>query len=303
MTTIICQIKAFIEEKLNKGYRKFIIFPYGDVGIQVKQILNTVYGLQEAYILDNHLWKYNPQIKALDFLKDTECGDCCLLLSSTNPDLYEELKKEAQKYFPEENIAELSSMQETKKEAQEPEYITQIGKYSYGPICVNHPFIESIGAFCSFALGTDVVFNHEINYLTTHPMIYEGSNLPIYRSPEYYSNVPYYFEGMRPKREKLKIAKRCRIGNDVWLGRNTLVTNYANIGNGVIAGAGTIITKDVPDYAVVVGAPARILRYRYSPEEIAALNKIAWWDWSDDEIRARYDDLYLPVAEFIDKYL
>lgn len=72
---------------------------------------------------------------------------------------------------------------------------------------------------------------------------------------------------------------RSRIGNDVWLGRNVIVTNYANIGNGVIAGAGTIITKDVPDYAFVVGAPARIIRYRYSPEEIAALNKIAWWDW------------------------
>lgn len=89
----------------------------------------------------------------------------------------------------------------------------------------------------------------------------------------------------------------------MWLGRNVIVTNYANIGNGVIAGAGTVITQDIPDYAVVVGAPARIVRYRYSSEEIEALNKIAWWDWSDDDISERYDDLYLPVGEFIRKYL
>lgn len=52
----------------------------------------------------------------------------------------------------------------------------------------------------------------------------------------------------------------------MWLGQNVLITNGSNIGNGVIAGAGTIITKDVPEYAVVVGVPARIIRYRYTPE-------------------------------------
>jgi len=103
--------------------------------------------------------------------------------------------------------------------------------------------------------------------------------------------------------QNLKITGRSRIGNDVWLGRNVIVTNYANIGNDAVAGAGTVITQDVPDYAIVVGAPARIIRYRYSPEEIQSLNKIAWWDWPDDDIRERYDDLYLPVKEFIRKYL
>lgn len=88
----------------------------------------------------------------------------------------------------------------------------------------------------------------------------------------------------------------------MWLGRNVIVTNSANIGNGVIAAAGAVITKDVPDYAVVAGVPARIIRYRYSTEQIKALNKIAWWDWSDDEIRERYNDLYLPIEKFIEKY-
>ena len=93
------------------------------------------------------------------------------------------------------------------------------------------------------------------------------------------------------------------IGNDVWLARNVIITNGAKIGNGVIAAAGAVITKDVPDYAVVAGVPARVIRYRYNPEQIKALNKIAWWDWSDDEIRERFDDFYLPIDDFIKKYL
>ncbi|WP_373432803.1 antibiotic acetyltransferase [Clostridium sp. N3C] len=80
------------------------------------------------------------------------------------------------------------------------------------------------------------------------------------------------------------------------------MTNGANIGNGVIAGAGAVITKDVPDYAIVVGAPAKIVRYRYNPEQIEALNRICWWDWSDEQIRERYDDFFLPIDDFIAKY-
>ncbi len=81
-----------------------------------------------------------------------------------------------------------------------------------------------------------------------------------------------------------------------------IITNGANIGNGVIAGAGAIITKDVPDYAVVLGVPARIVRYRYTKEQIEKLNKIAWWDWPDEVIRKRYDDFYIGIDDFIKKY-
>lgn len=182
---------------------------------------------------------------------------------------------------------------------------TDIGKYSAGPICSNHPLIESIGAFCSFAEGVCVHGNHAMEYITTHPMLYKGSpNAPLESQLPYeeYYDAPWYFEGVRPK-GTIKDEKRITIGNDVWLGRNVVVVNYSNIGNGVIAGAGAIITQDVPDYAIVVGVPARIIRYRYNPEQIAALNMIKWWDWSDEEIRERFDDFYLPIDEFIKKYL
>lgn len=107
--------------------------------------------------------------------------------------------------------------------------------------------------------------------------------------------------GVNPRGNLYK-TKKIKIGNDVWLGQNVLITNGSNIGNGVIAGAGAIITKDVPDYAVVVGVPARIIRYRYTPEQIKELNKIAWWDWTDEEIRDRFEDFYLPIEDFLKKY-
>ena len=69
-----------------------------------------------------------------------------------------------------------------------------------------------------------------------------------------------------------------------------------------IAAAGAVITKDVPDYAVVAGVPARIIRYRFSTEQIEALNKIAWWDWPDEKIRECYDDFFENVDEFIRKH-
>lgn len=294
MATLICQIKECIEQKLDVGFKKFIIFPFGDVGMQVKEVLRNAYGIDAEYVLDNKLCKYNSDIKALGFLDNVSCDKFCVILASTNPDIYGELKKELQKYFTDENIAELSSMAEFEKNKERG---TKIGKYSFGPLCTNNPYIESIGAFSSFAHGADVVGNHITQFLTTHVII---SN---FTDNEKNKGEKWYFEGIQPHRDQIEPPKRIKIGNDVWLGRNVIITNYANIGNGVIAGAGSIITKDVPDYAVVVGAPARIIRFRYSPGEIESLNKIAWWDWTDDEIRERYDDFYLPIDEFIKKYL
>lgn len=300
MKTIVNRIKTCIEQKLDAGFREFIIYPFGDVGMRVKQILNNVYGIQEAYILDNHLSKYNPGIKEVEFCKELNCEKYCLILASTNQDIYQELKSCVSKYFHGENIAELECF---KKKIGGGVFETKIGKYSYGSICKNSPYVESVGAFCSFAAGCHVQGNHQMKCITTHQMIDAGVETEEVVEYTTFEGKDWYFPGVKPRKEYVEKQKRIRIGNDVWFGQNVIVTNYANIGNGVIAGAGSIITKDVPDYAVVVGAPARIIKYRYLPEEISALNQIAWWDWTDDEIRERFDDLYLPIGQFISKYL
>ncbi len=224
-----------------------------------------------------------------------------LFLSSNNKCIYADLRSNADEYINTNHLIELKCM----VNAGAPhKYQTKIGRYSYGPICYNHPFIQSIGSFCSFAEGVSYVVNHEMRYITTHPMIYWGKNFNGFeRNYEDLKEEKYYFPGVDPLAEKIKKQRRAVIGNDVWFGRNVIVVNSSNIGNGVIAGAGSIITKDVPDYAIVVGAPARIIKFRYSQDQIKALNKIAWWNWSDDEIRERFSDFYSPIDEFIKKYI
>lgn len=301
MTRLNAEIRKCIEEKLETGYRKFIIFPYGEVGMTVKHILNSAYGIQETYILDNHLCRYNNSIQPLVHMENMESdrNEYAVLLSCTNSFIYKELRDSLLVYFMPEQIAELASM---KIRSNYPKFHTEIGRHSYGPICRDHELVESIGAFCSFAPGTEVVINHEMRYITTSPIIYEGADGRGY-SYDDRKDENWYIPGLQPIKEKVKNVKRVRIGNDVWLGANVIVANYANIGNGVIAGAGAVITKDVPDYAVVGGVPARIIKYRYTPKQIDALNKIAWWNWDDETIRKRYEDFYLPVEEFIKKYL
>ncbi len=304
--TLITQITECIERTFDINgkdmSRNIIVFPCGDVGIQVVNILKTIYSIEPAYLIDNKKCKYNSNISDSSFLKEVDAEKYVLILASTNPDIYITLREIVSAKFPEEHILELEKMKERMLSNPLSGFKTKIGRYSYGSICRDHSLIESIGSFCSFANGVEVVPNHEMNYVTTHPIIYMGACYDgIEIKYEDFKKRPWYMPGVKPKSIVTKLG-RTVIGNDVWLGQNVIITNYANIGNGVVAAAGAVITKDVPDYAVVAGVPARIIRYRYTPAQIEALNKIAWWNWTDDEIRERFDDFYLPIEEFIEKY-
>ena len=71
----------------------------------------------------------------------------------------------------------------------------------------------------------------------------------------------------------------------MWIGNSAIIVSGVKIGDGAVVGAGAIVTKDVPDYAIVVGSPARIIRYRFSNEIILRLKQIKWWDLSEKEIQ------------------
>lgn len=93
------------------------------------------------------------------------------------------------------------------------------------------------------------------------------------------------------------------IANDVWIGTEAMILSGVRIGNGAVVGARAVVTKDVPPYAVVAGVPAKVVRYRFSPEEIEKLERIAWWDWNDEEIRKAVPLLSGgSVSEFISEY-
>nr|WP_284150633.1 hypothetical protein [Campylobacter hyointestinalis] len=79
------------------------------------------------------------------------------------------------------------------------------------------------------------------------------------------------------------------IANDVWIGANALVLKGVNIGNGAIIGGGAVVTKDVPDYAVVVGNPAKILKFRYSKEDIEFMLRVKWWNFDRQKLQKLID--------------
>ncbi len=169
---------------------------------------------------------------------------------------------------------------------KEKEAVTIIGKNSYGPLAKQNSKVKSVGSFCSFAPGTDVVWNHPLNLVTNSNFIYSKAVAKEITAQK------YKFEDFNKKFE---------IGNDVWLGKNVILTNGVKIGNGVRAAAGAIITKDVPDYAIVAGVPAKIIGYRFKEDQIEKLNKIEWWNWSDQKINECYED-FLDIEIFINKH-
>lgn len=288
-------IRSRIEENMVGGRTEFIIYPFGEIGLFVKQILNEQFGIKEAYVVDEKLSKYNREVLDLGGLSRMDISKYKVFLSSTNKNIYSTLKTNLLLITDETNIIELDCMRIIEAESKVGK--TEVGRYSYGPLCSGSMYIQSIGSFCSFATGSAVVGNHDMDIITTHPVC---EQTVICRA--LYNSKPYYFDGVEPPSERKTALKQTVIGNDVWLGLNTIIIAGNHIGNGVIAGAGSVITKDVPDYAVVAGNPAKINRYRYSPEQIMALNRIKWWDWTDDEIRKRYEDLFLPIDVFIKKY-
>ena len=297
MDTPFLTISKAIRSQLDKGNNKFIVYPFGEFGILTKQILEQQYNITDTIYVDRDISKYNSLVHSVDELEVLARDKTrVLLFVSANPEIHSELLDKLREYFSENQINDVFK-QDTITTVK-----TEIGRYCYGPLNKAHKLVKKVGNFCSFAQGCDVVENHPIEYITTHPMLCLGTaeyDLPY---DSYAGRGGAIFPGVKPRGERHKDG-RITIGNDVWLGRNVIITNGANIGNGVIAGAGAVITKDVPDYAIVVGVPARILRFRFEPDQIEALNKIKWWDWSDDKIRENFDDFYLPVEEFISKHI
>jgi acetyltransferase-like isoleucine patch superfamily enzyme len=148
------------------------------------------------------------------------------------------------------------------------EYDINIGMYSYG--CFDQNRIAKgtvIGRYCSFA-QTAVIFNgnHGLKFLTTHPFTY-NSDL-----------------GMVEK-ETIQ-RSHCIVSDDIWIGHNAIILpSVTSIGRGAVIGAGSIVTKNVPAYAVVAGNPAKLIKYRFSPEIIEKIENTEWWKKDEDELK------------------
>lgn len=92
------------------------------------------------------------------------------------------------------------------------------------------------------------------------------------------------------------------IQNDVWIGNGATIMGGVTIHNGAIVGAESVVTKDVPAYAIAAGNPARVIGYRFDEEQRRALQGIGWWNWPIETLIQRQEDFVRPVESFIEKY-
>jgi virginiamycin A acetyltransferase len=93
------------------------------------------------------------------------------------------------------------------------------------------------------------------------------------------------------------------IGNNVWIGDNVIILSGVKAGDGAVIGAGSVVTKDVPPYAVAVGNPAKVIKKRFSDEIINSLTKIHWWDWEEEKItknRAFFETNFSNIEDDFD---
>jgi serine acetyltransferase len=89
----------------------------------------------------------------------------------------------------------------------------------------------------------------------------------------------------------------------VWIGANSTIMSGIKIGNGAIVAAGSTVTKDVPSYAIVAGNPAKVVKYRFTEEQIEKLLSIAWWDWDEQKIKDNAIDMWSDnIDGFINKF-
>jgi len=137
----------------------------------------------------------------------------------------------------------------------------------------------SIGKFCS--IGPYVVAGlgrHPArDFVSSHPIFYST----IGQAQLSFAKAPHFNE-----------YADINIGNDVWIGARSTILDGVTIGDGAMIAAGAVVSKDVPPYSIVGGVPAKIIRFRFTPEEIEFLKKLKWWDRDIGWLEQNYDSFH-----------
>ena len=168
----------------------------------------------------------------------------------------------------------------------------EIGKHSYDQNNIKILFQDStlkIGAFCSISEGCEIMMcgNHRTDWVTTYPFGHTNQHI--------FNN----FNGEGHPVTKGKVI----IGNDVWIGRNVSIMSGVTIGDGAVIAMNSHVVKNVEPYSIVGGNPAKLIKYRFTDQQIKDLLEIKWWEWDDEKINQ--ETKYLcsgNIDEFINRH-
>ncbi|MFV0348183.1 MAG: chloramphenicol acetyltransferase [Halodesulfovibrio sp.] len=165
----------------------------------------------------------------------------------------------------------------------------RIGDYSY-VMNDSDLMYTTVGKFCSIASHVRInPSNHPMWRATQHHFTYRAS---FYGFGE---DEPWLFDWRK--------QSPVTLGHDVWVGHGAIILPGNTIGTGAVVAAGAVVTKDVPDYTIVAGVPAKPIRQRFPQDIQQALKRIAWWDWDHERIGAALNDFRAAdVREFVRRY-
>lgn len=180
----------------------------------------------------------------------------------------------------------------------------EIGKNSYDNGAVvwrwsTHSKLK-IGNYCSIAANVNFICDsgyHTESEVTAFPLFHEILS----KEDEVVIGAKKY-KVRNIKEELIPSKSDILVGNDVWIGHGVTILPGTFIGNGVSVLAGAVVSGHVPDYAVVGGVPAKVVKTKHEQSIIDKLNHISWWNWSDDMVKERVNDFYLPIEQFVKKY-
>lgn len=163
----------------------------------------------------------------------------------------------------------------------------KVGEYSY--IANNSHLINcSVGKFCSIGPFVKIgLGKHPVDRFSTSPIFYSTKN------PLRINLV---------SQNTFKEFEEVSIGNDVWIGANAIIMDGVKIGDGAIVAAGAVVTKDVPDYAIVGGVPAKIIKYRFEESIIQKLKTVKWWEMDLNRLN-NYEREFENIELFLNKIM
>jgi phosphonate metabolism protein (transferase hexapeptide repeat family) len=146
----------------------------------------------------------------------------------------------------------------------------------------------SIGKFCSIATHVFIGATlHPMDRITTHPFVFSNQ-------------VWKFIDQDDEKALMLRENTDTRIGNDVWIGQGAVILPNVKVRDGAIIGAHAVVTRDVEPYAIVVGNPAKRIKYRFDVDTIRKLLSIKWWDWDKTKLEKNMNDFNHPKT-FVDR--